>query len=119
MAIDKEVLVESIKEWIQVDNNIREIQKATKQYRDRKKELTQQLVNIMRTNEIDNVDVNDGTLMYKRNEVKAPLNKKHLLNTLTHFFKDDQEQASELCKYILDTRETKVRETIQRKIIKQ
>ena len=118
MEVDKSVLVENIKEWIQADNNIRELQKAAKEYRKRKKELTDELVKVMRDNEIDNFDVNDGTLMYKRSEVKAPLNKKHLLTTLTHFFKEDDAQATELCKYILDTRETKVRETIQRKIIK-
>ena len=118
MDIDKEVLVNTIKEWLQADNDLREIQKAAKEYRTKKKELTDQLVVIMRENEIDNFDVKDGVLMYKYNKVKAPLNKKHLLNTLTHFFKNDSSQATELTKFILDTREDKVKETIQRKKFK-
>lgn len=116
--MNKEILVETIKEWIQVDNNIREIQKAGKEFREKKKELTNSLVEIMRENQIDNFDVKDGTLMYKCNKVKSPVNKTHLLKTLSHFFKDDEQQAAELCKYIMDTRETKIKETIQRKIIK-
>jgi hypothetical protein len=118
MDIDKEILVNAIKEWIQADNDLKEIQKAAKEYRNKKKELTEQLVVIMRDNQIDNFDVKDGILMYKCNKVKAPLNKKHLLNTLTQFFKNDTQQAGELAKYILDTREEKVKETIQRKIFK-
>jgi hypothetical protein len=118
MDVDKEVLVSTIKEWLQVDNDIREIQKAAKEYREKKKQLTEQLVHVMRENQIDNFDVKDGTLMYKCNKVKSPVNKKHLLTTLTKFFKDDTEQASDLCKFILDTREVKVKETIQRKINK-
>jgi hypothetical protein len=118
MDVDKEILVNTIKDWIQVDNDIKEIQKAAKDFREKKKQLTLQLVEVMRENQIDNFDVKDGTLMYKCSKVKGPVNKKHLISTLSQFFRDDKKQAEDLCNYILDTRPIKTKETIQRKIYK-
>ena len=46
------------------------------------------------------------------------LNKTTLVNALVKYFKDDDEQAKELSKFLLDSREEKVKETIRRKINK-
>jgi hypothetical protein len=112
---DKTALLESIKAWIQIDNELRELQKASKERREMKKELTNNLVNVMRDNEIDCFDVKDGHLMYKKSVSRGPVNKKLLLTTLSSYFKNEK-QADELCTFILDSREEKVRETISRKI---
>jgi hypothetical protein len=116
-ANDKSVLLESIKAWLQVDNELRELQKASKERREMKKQLTHNLVNVMRENEIDCFDVKDGQLMYKRSVTRGPVNKKLLLTTLSTYLKNDK-QAEDLCSFILDSREEKVRETITRKIDK-
>lgn len=118
--LDKNQLLQSIKTWLHIDNEMIELQKAIKERRKMKKELTQNLVNVMRDNEIDCFDVKDGQLYYKRSVVKKPVNKKVLLSTLSDYFKNDTDptKAQELCKIILDNREETVRETIQRKIQK-
>jgi hypothetical protein len=72
----------------------------------------------MRKNEIDCFDVNGGKLIYTKTKVKASLNKTTLVNALVKYFKDDDEQAKELSKFLLDSREEKVKETIRRKINK-
>lgn len=114
--MNKEALVDTIKEWIQIDNELKELQKAAKERRARKKELTSSLVDVMRDNEIDCFDVNDGKLIYTKNKVRSSLSKKHLLSTIQSFFKDDQEQAKQLGEFILNNREVKEKESIRRKI---
>jgi seryl-tRNA synthetase len=116
--MDKEVLVNTIKEWIQIDNEMKELQKGLRERRERKKELTNDLVNTMKQNEIDCFDINDGKLVYSKNTVKSSINKKHILNTIGEYFRDTPEQAKELCEHILNTRSEVVKETIKRKIVR-
>jgi hypothetical protein len=118
MSLDKDKLVDTIKEWIQLDNEMKEIQKGLRERREKKKELTNNLVNIMKNNEIDCFDINDGKLLYSKNTVKSSINKKHILNTISDYFKETPEQAKQLCEHILNTRGELVKETIKRKIIK-
>ena len=62
----KEELVTNIKEWIQIDNEIAMLQNEIKERRNKKKNLTQGLMNVMKTNEIDCFDINGGALIYKK-----------------------------------------------------
>jgi hypothetical protein len=114
--MDKEQLGNNIKEWIKIDNELRELQKVSKERRERKKQLTNNLVDIMRENEIDCFDVNDGKIVYTKNKVKQTLNKKYLLSTLQNFYNDDPIQAKQLTEFILNNREEIVKENIRRKI---
>lgn len=116
--MDKERLVETVKEWILVDNQMIELQKKLKVMRQEKKELSNILVDIMRNNEIDAFDVNDGKLIYSERKVKTSMSKKHILKTLGEFFKDDVEKATEVTELLLNSREEKQSETIKRKINK-
>jgi hypothetical protein len=113
--MNKEELVSNIKEWLQVDNELKELQKAAKERRERKKELTNSLVETMKTNEIDCFDVNDGKLIYSKNKVKASLSKKYLLDTIHSYFKNDLNKAKELSEFIINNREEKIKETLRRK----
>ena len=114
----KDQLVHSIKEWIGVDNDIKKLQDVVKEKKEQRKALTERLVEIMKTNEIDCFDVNDGKLIYTKTKVKAPLNKTTLVSSLMKYFKDDDEQAKELTQYLLESREEKVKESIRRKVQK-
>ena len=112
----KEVLVTTIKDWIGQDDKIKELQRQIKEHRTEKKNLTDNLVEIMKTNEIDCFDINNGKIMYSKNKVKTPLNKKSLLNTLEKYFEDiPQVDASKVSEFIMDNRETKIKENIKRK----
>ena len=87
--MEKEQLIGNIKEWLQIENELKELRKAAKERRERKKELTSSLVDIMKVNDIDCFDVNGGKLMYSQNKVKAPINKKTLVATLQNYYKND------------------------------
>jgi rubrerythrin len=114
----KEQLVQQIKGWMANDNEIREIQNRLKELKEKRKSYADNLVEIMRKNEIDCFDVNDGKLIYTKTKVKAPLNKNTLVSSLMKYFKDDDEQAKELTQYLLESREEKVKESIRRKVQK-
>lgn len=114
----KEILSSTIKEWIQNDNEIKQLQREIKIRKDRKKIISDKLVNIMKTNDIDCFDTkNDGKLIYSQSKVKASLNKKHITDCLEKYFQDsdNKEIVDELSNFILDNREVKITETIRRK----
>ena len=113
----KEELVSYIKEWIEIDNQQRQIQNEMKEKRERKKMLSNALVDIMKTNEIDSFDIKGGSLLYKQTKVKAPITKKNLMNILTNYFKSE-DKAGKLSEFILENREESIRESIHRKINK-
>lgn len=114
--MNKELVIENIKEWIQLDNELKELQRASKERRVRKKEITNVLVDIMRDNEIDCFNVSDGKLIYTQSKVKSTLSKKYLLDTLSNYYKNNPEQGREVAEFILNNREEKIRENIRMKV---
>ena len=114
----KEQLVNNIKEWIKIDNEIAELKVAIKDKNKNKKTLTENLVTVMKTNQIDCFDINGGALVYKKNKVKKPINGKTLLTALQNYYKTETNIAEELTKYIMDNREEQIKESIKRKIDK-
>ena len=111
-------LLQNVKSWLTIDNEIRALQKEIKERRKMKKQLTTDLMSTMKSNDIDALNVPDGELIYNKTKTKAPLSKKHLLSSLTQFFKDDKRMIDELSKFIMETRLEKERESIKRKIKK-
>jgi len=114
----KEELVNNIKEWIKIDGEILKLLNEIKERRNKKKSLTESLVNVMKKNEIDCFDINGGSLVYKKNKVKKPINSKTLMSTLKSYFSSNPVQAEEITKFVMDNREEQVKETIKRKIDK-
>ena len=111
-------LLENVKTWLNIDDQIRTLQKEIRDRRKLKKELTESLVGIMKNQDIDALNVPDGQLIYNKTKTKAPLSKKHLLVSLAQFFKNDQRMVEELSKYIMESRQEKEKENIKRKIKK-
>ena len=114
----KEQLINNIKEWIKIDNEIVQLKTEIKEKNNNEKELTKNLVTVMKTNQIDCFDINGGALVYKTNKIKKPINSKTLLSSLKNYYKTEPLIAEELAKHILDSREEQIKETIKRKIDK-
>ena len=115
---NREYMVNKIKQWLAVEQKIKELSLQLKQYRGFKKELNVDLLDIMKTNEIDCFDTKQCKLIYTKRKVKAPLSKKHLIGSLSKFFNNDTDKAKELSQYIMNTREEKTRESIRQKLLK-
>jgi len=115
----KAELVNNVKEWIKIDNEISKLKSEMKDKNNKKKILSGNLLNVMKSNDIDCFDINGGAIVYKKTKVKKPINGKTLLKTLENYFKNDTPTAQDLTKHILDNREEQIKETIRRKIDKQ
>jgi hypothetical protein len=116
--IKKEDLIVYIKEWIKIDNEIINLKTQVKQKTTKKKELTESLVNVMKSNNIDCFDINGGALIYKQKKSKRTISGKFLLSQLEEYFKDQPELAKELTNKLLDNRINVVKDEIKRKIDK-
>jgi hypothetical protein len=114
----KEELIQKIKEWLKIDNDIIRLNKDLKELKKKQKILTNTLVNVMKTNQLECVDINGGKILYKKSISKKPINSKMLLNTLKTFFSTNPSTADEVTEYILNNREIIIKETIKRKIDK-
>ena len=111
----KDQVVDLIKGWLKNDKELKLLQNEVKMRRIKKKEISTQLVNIMKDNEIDCFDINDGKLVYSKSKTKQAVSKKVLLEALNKYFSDKPETANEIVDHILDSRTEKITETIKRK----
>ena len=113
---NKENMVEDIKKWINLDNELNLLQTQIKDKKNNKKLITERLVNSMKQNEVECLNINGGSLLLKKQVSKKPINQQFLLSTLQTYFKDNNINVNELTEYIFENREQKIQESIKRKI---
>ena len=112
----KEELISNIKEWIKLDNEITKSKSELKEKTNKKKSLTESLINIMKSNSIDCFDINGGALVYKQKKTRKTISGKFLLTQLEEYYKDQPELAMEITKKVLENREESIKDEIKRKI---
>lgn len=113
----KEELVKHIKAWLNLEEELKTLQKNVKSCRTKKKELSEQLISVMNTNDIDCFNINNGRLIHSKQKSKETITKRLLLKALSAYL-DNEEEVQEITKHILDTRETKEKDIIRIKINK-
>ena len=117
MADSKAILIANIKDWVLINNEMTKLQKQVKELRNKKKTISNVLIEIMEKNEIDGIDINDGKLLYKKNKIKGAINKEYLLSTLNDYFKKYPDvDTNDVSSFILENRPIKEKQTI---LIKQ
>ena len=57
-------LIKNIREWVNIDTDLKGYQKLIREMRIKKKVLTENLVETMKRNNIDAFDIKDGSLIY-------------------------------------------------------
>jgi len=115
-TIDKQNLIAIIREWVKNDNEIRELKKQENIRKTNNKIITTKLLEIMRNNNLDCFDINDGQIIYKKTNVKKPFTKKVICQLLNEYYKDDVEKANEVNTFLMDNRQEAVKEKIVRKL---
>lgn len=110
-----ESTVNKIKQWLKLENELKMLALESKKRKLEKKQLTDEVMQIMKSNELDCIDTSNGKILYKKSETKKPLNKKSLEQILKKYYTDKEENAEEICNFILENREVKVNESIKLK----
>ena len=116
---DKAHLVENVKNWLQIDTEIKKLQQEIRKRRALKKDMTDTLVQIMKSQDIEIMNAGESQLIRTERKTKSALSKKHLINSLLNFFKEDQETVAQLTTFIMNTRPEKTVENIRRKVVKK
>jgi hypothetical protein len=114
----KEELINNIREWIKIDNDVLALKNDIKTKLNHKKTLTDNLVKVMKTNAIDCFDINGGALVYNQKKTKKSISGKYLLQQLEKYYKDQPDMAKEITEHLLTNREETIKEDIKRKIKK-
>jgi hypothetical protein len=118
MDNDKNKLIDIVRNWVNIDNQLSKMNKITRQLRSDKKKLNIEMIKVMKEKEIDIFDLKEGQIRYKTEKKKEPLNQKRLLSILSKYPVLEETQKVALNEFIFQNRNEIVTETIVRKIPK-
>ena len=62
--LNKQQIISLVKEWMTMDERIKALQKEIRQCRQVNKDLTSQLVDVMKSHDIDCFDTTNGKILY-------------------------------------------------------
>ena len=113
-SINKAEIIESIKEWMRIDNEIRNLNKEIRDRKTQQTNISKRLMTTMKDNNIDEFNVKEGKLIYSKKQVKKPITKKYLTDVLLKYYDGNAEQATELNSFIDENREATTKESIRR-----
>ena len=111
-----EQLKSKVREWVKTENEIKSLQKEINKRKKEKTVLSCELIQVMRTNGIDNLDIQNGQICYSKKTTKKPINQKTLLNLLSQYFDGNEDQAIKIGQYVYDNREEVQKETLKMKM---
>ena len=104
-----------IQQWVQLDNQIKQLNEKIKEIRDKRNILEQNIVNYASTNNLSNstVKISDGRLRFTNTRVPEPLTFKYLEKTLSEVIKNES-QINLIMEHIKQKRAVKVVPEIKR-----
>lgn len=110
--------INNIREWVKIDNEMRTLKQEISNRKKKKDQISNNLIDVMKQNEIDSVNINNGKIEFTKRKTKKPISKKLLQNILTKYYKEDTNKANEVNEFILNNREETTKDIIVRKIDK-
>ena len=113
----KDQLKADVKSYLEIDDQIKALNKAVAERRKQKKKLSETILQTMKKFEIDNMNTKNGRLIYNVKTNLKPLNKKNLLTGLNLYFKDE-DKSKEVSKIVLSNREKVEKISLKRTINK-
>ena len=114
----KNKLKNEVKEYLELDDQIKAINKALKERRDKKKKLSESILENMKKFQIDFMNTKNGKLTYATSKRKEPLNKKNPITGLNNYF-NNEDESKKVSKIVLDSRSDVTKVTLRRTITKK
>tara|TARA_Y100000590_G_C15591000_1_gene966063 strand:+ start:126 stop:515 length:390 start_codon:yes stop_codon:yes gene_type:complete len=94
----------AVKEYLDLDNQIITLQKAIRERKKRKEDLSKIILGAMKNNEIQQMNLKEDKLVYCVSQHKKPMNKEYLNHVLNTYFKNE-EKAGDVLTHIFDNRQ--------------
>lgn len=119
-------LKETISKYVYYDNYIREYEKKIDPIKNKRKQLHDEILFTLKTNNIPelNVKLPDGSIGYVEKDTTSPLNISFVTSTITNYFMENikdpsqiklaQQKALHLVNYIMDNRQIKTNYSLKR-----
>jgi hypothetical protein len=108
----------NVKEWLMLDDDIITLQKAVKERKLKKDELTPKILNFMDKFNINDLNTEGGKIKFTKSLYTKPLNKQFLISKLGDFFKDFR-KGEKAASFILENRDKEERCKIRRVLNKK
>lgn len=104
-----------IKQWIQLDNELRTLNERTKNLREKRNEVEKNITTYAASNNLSNsmIQISDGKLKFTNTRVPEPLTFKYLEKSLGEIIKNEN-QVNMIVEHIKQKREIKVVPEIKR-----
>jgi hypothetical protein len=106
---------DSVKSWVQIDNQMKLLQEKVKELRDKKNDVEFQIYNYAEDNNLQNavIEISDGKLKFSETKSTSPLSLKYVEKCL-HEIVSDENVVKQIMNYIKEHREVKVDSSIKR-----
>ena len=108
-----EEFVEIVKNWVKIDDEIREKNNQIKELKDEKKEYETFILEFMQNNHENVINISDGKLRVNKSTTKAALKQESKQSSLFDLTRDPN-KALQMTKYILDNRPLAERVNLKR-----
>jgi hypothetical protein len=108
----------NVKEWLVLDDDILTLQKAIKDRKTKKNELTPKISNFMDKFKINDLNTNNGKIKFTKSLCTKPLNKQFLISRLGDFFKDFS-KGEKAATFILENRDKEEKIKLKRVVNKK
>tara|TARA_B100001057_G_scaffold326252_1_gene326457 strand:- start:11405 stop:11746 length:342 start_codon:yes stop_codon:yes gene_type:complete len=108
-------LEENIKNWVVLDNSIKELANRLKDLREKRDNYNYEILSYIKENNLTNatIKVSDGNLKFVDSKIAQPLTYKFLNDSMQKFFKD-KELTDKFIKFMKTQREIKISKDIKR-----
>ena len=102
MAENTQEIRETLREWIGIDDEIRQLQKQARELRERKTALGGRILEFMKTNELDNfvIDGPGGSISRSVRTSRPPLRREYIRTQLLLQFADQPQRVAEALRAI-------------------
>ena len=101
----KNKLQTQVKQYLDLDEEITALRKAVRERNLKKKELSENILDMMKKLEIDNLNVKNGKLVSKTTTTNKAINKTAIASGLSELFENDDSRVAEAIQFILEKRE--------------
>ncbi len=102
-----------IKEWMATEQALKTLSAEVREKRKRVKVVRGMISQIMRANKVGQLNISAGAVRTRVKATKAPITKKFMVESLTEFFKGDEEMAKKCAEFLDGKRPMKETESLE------